>query len=184
MSRKPLKLARRDQYGRRINREHLPALAYGVPYLSIMIGSLLPMLVIAGAAPLVPPLGLMLLIAWRLLNPGILPVWAGVPLGMFDDLFSGAPFGSAILLWSLAMIAIEIIEARFPWRGFVQDWLTSAMILTAYIFISTVLSGARVNGAMLQAAVPELLLALLVFPFISRIVARLDRLRLMRVKPS
>ena len=37
---------------------------------------------------------------------------------MFDDLFSGQPMGSAMLLWSVAMIALEAIEQRFPWRGY------------------------------------------------------------------
>ncbi len=174
--------ARRDEYGSRINRQHSPLLAYGIPYASILLGSFLPTLVIASAVPLVPPLGLMLLVGWRLARPGILPVWAGFPLGMFDDLFSGFPFGSAILLWSMAMIAIEAIEARFPWRGFLQDWLTAAVILAAYMFVSTIMSGGKVGGAMIAAFTPQLLLSLLLFPIITRIVARLDRLRLMRVR--
>ena len=66
-----------------------------------------------------------MLLGWRMVRPGLLPLWAGAPLGAFDDLVSGQPFGSAILLWSLAMIAIELIETRFPWRGFWQDWFTA-----------------------------------------------------------
>lgn len=91
--------ARRDAYGPRINREHSPLVALTIPWLSIMVGSLLPMLFIATALPLVPPTGFLMLVAWRLVRPGLLPVWAGLPLGFFDDLFSGQPLGSAILLW-------------------------------------------------------------------------------------
>lgn len=176
--------ARRDQYGSRINRRHTPLLALGIPYASIMLGSLLPTLFIATAAPLVPPLGLMLLVAWRLLRPGILPVWIGFPLGMFDDLFSGAPFGSAMLLWSVAMISIETLEARFPWRGFLQDWLTSTLVLSAYILTSSLLSGGVIGRPMIEAMLPQLLLTAVMFPIVSRMVANLDRLRLMRVRSS
>ena len=49
--------ARRDRYGSKINRTHSPALAYAVPGVSILLGSLLPQLPIASAVPIVPPLG-------------------------------------------------------------------------------------------------------------------------------
>ena len=45
--------ARRDPYGSKINRTHSPALAYAVPWVSIMLGSLIPQLPIASAVPLV-----------------------------------------------------------------------------------------------------------------------------------
>src|SRR3546814_6157237 len=54
-------------------------------------------------------------------------MWSGAVLGAIDDRFSGQPFGSAILLWSLAMLVLEFVEARFPWRGFWQDWLTAGL---------------------------------------------------------
>ena len=85
--------ARSDHYGSRINRTQSPLRAGSVPYLSIMLGSLVPLLLIADVMPLLPPLGFLMLIAWRLMRPGLLPLWAGAPLGAFDDLVSGQPFG-------------------------------------------------------------------------------------------
>lgn len=172
--------ARRDEFGSRINRRHSGVLAYSVPYLSILLASLLPNFFIASAVPLIPPMGLMMLIGWRLVRPGIMPVWAGFPLGMWDDLFSGFPFGSAILLWSMTMVAIEALEARFPWHGFVQDWLIAGFILTTYLLVATLLSGGHGSFPMLLAIVPQLLLSLLLFPIISLMIARLDRIRLTR----
>lgn len=174
--------ARRDAYGRRINRAHSPALAYALPWGSIMIASLLPQLPIATAAPLMPPLGLMALLCWRFVRPGLMPVWCGFPLGMFNDLFSGQPFGSAILLWSVAMIVIEIVEARFPWRSFYSDWGVSSLIILAYLFAAAVFSGGSVTMHALVGIVPQALLAILLMPFLSRLVARLDRLRLTRFR--
>ncbi len=174
--------ARRDPYGSKINRAHSPLLAYAVPWASIMLGSLLPQLAIASAVPLMPPLGYLMLLGWRLVRPGLLPIWAGFPLGLFDDLFSGQPFGSAMLLWSLTMLALEIIETRFPWRGFVQDWIVAGVIATWYLVIAAVFSGARVSGTALVMLAPQLAVTLITFPLLARFVAVLDRLRLRRVR--
>ncbi len=174
--------ARRDEFGSRINRRHSSVVAYSIPYISILLASLVPMFFVASAVPLIPPMGLMMLIGWRLVRPGIMPVWVGFPLGMWDDLFSGFPFGSAILLWSMTMLAIEALEARFPWHNFVQDWVTAGLLLTTYLLIATLLSGGHGSFPMLQAIVPQLLLSLLLFPMIARMIALLDRMRLTRFR--
>ncbi|OBX20822.1 rod shape-determining protein MreD [Erythrobacter sp. QSSC1-22B] len=169
--------SRSDTYGRRINRSHSTVVATIVPYLSVLIASLTPMFFIATALPIIPPLGFMMLLAWRLVRPGLLPVWAGFPLGLFDDLFSGQPLGSAILLWSVAMIAIELIETRFPWRSFAQDWFTAGLILLVYVPAAMLVSGGELT---LVALGPQLMLSILVFPLFARLVARLDQMRLTR----
>ncbi len=174
--------ARRDEYGSRINRTHSPALAQIIPPVTVMFMSLLPAFVLTGSVPMMPPLGLMILLAWRIARPGMFPVWIGFPLGLFDDLFSGQPFGSAMLLWSLAMIGIELIEARFPWRSYMQDWMTMGAIIAIYLLAAAVLSGAAVSVPMLIALCPQFLIALLLLPVVSRLVAIFDRLRLRRVR--
>ncbi|GAA0278629.1 hypothetical protein GCM10009127_19550 [Alteraurantiacibacter aestuarii] len=174
--------ARRDAYGSKINRDHSPALVFGVPWITILLGSLTPMLPIIAPAPVVPPLGLLFLIAWRLLRPGLLPLWAGFPLGLFDDLFSGQPMGSGILLFSLAMIAIDLLEMRFPWRGFWQDWLTASLILIVYLCVAALVSGAQLTVIHLGVIVPQILLSIVLFPLVARIVSMLDRIRLLRVR--
>lgn len=174
--------SRSDAYGRRINRDHSVVLAHAVPWITIMVGSLVPIVPIASAVPLMPPLGFMLLIAWRLVRPGLLPLWAGFPLGLFDDLFSGQPLGSAILLWSIAMLAIEAVEARFPWRGFLLDWIAAAAVIALYLFVSAIFSGADVGSAVGFALIPQFAFSVLLFPLIARIVSALDRLRLLRIK--
>lgn len=174
--------ARSDIYGQRINREPYAWRVRSVPYLSIMVASLLPFLLIADVMPLLPSLGFLMLLGWRMVRPGLLPLWAGAPLGAFDDLISGQPFGSAIFLWSLAMIAIELIETRFPWRGFWQDWFTAGLIAVAYWLGALFLSGAPVTLEMLMVALPQALLAVLLYPITARMVANLDRFRLSRAR--
>ncbi len=174
--------ARSDIYGSRINRVHSPWRALGVPYLSIMLGSLAPVLLIADLMPLSPSFGFLLLLGWRMVRPGLLPLWAGAPLGAFDDLVSGQPFGSAIFLWSLAMIGLELIETRFPWRGFWQDWFTAAVMAVAYWLAALLVSGAKVSPELLAVALPQAVLSVLLYPIVARMVAGLDRFRLARAR--
>ncbi|UOR14932.1 rod shape-determining protein MreD [Qipengyuania aquimaris] len=174
--------ARSDAYGSRINRSHSPLLANIIPWASILIASLLPIFAVAAALPMVPPLGFMLLIAWRLVRPGLLPVWAGFPLGLFDDLYSGQPFGFAILTWSVVMLVIELIENRWPWRAFWQDWFTACILLSIYLLVGWLLSGATPTLHSLIGVVPQFVLSILIFPLIARMVGWFDDLRLRRWK--
>lgn len=174
--------ARSDIYGRQINRAPSPWRARSVPYVSVMLASLAPVLLLADVMPLAPPFGFLMLIGWRMVRPGLLPLWAGGPLGAFDDLVSGQPLGSAILLWSVALIAIELIETRFPWRGFWQDWYTASLLAVAYWLIALVVSGAPVTPEMVSVALPQALLSVLLYPILTRMVASLDRFRLKRAR--
>jgi rod shape-determining protein MreD len=174
--------ARRDAFGSKINRDHSPLLAFGLPWLSILLGSLTPLLPVIAPAPVLPPFAYLLLLAWRLMRPGLLPLWSGLPLGAFDDLYSGQPFGSAVLLFSLTMIGIELIDVRFPWRSFWQDWIIATGLIAAYLLLALVISGTRPTQADLVALAPQYLLSIVIFPVIARIVSMLDRLRLLRIR--
>lgn len=174
--------SRSDRYGSRINRTQSPVRAGSVPYIAIMLGSFLPTLLVADLMPLVPPLGFIMLLGWRIMRPGLLPVWCGALLGAFDDLISGQPFGSAVLMWSLAMIGLELLEARFPWRGFAQDWATAALAIVLYLLAAMAVSGAQISQPLLVAALPQALVAILMYPLIARIIAALDHFRLTRAR--
>ncbi len=147
-----------------------------------MIGSLLPFLLMADVMPIIPPVGFLMLLGWRIMRPGLLPLWVGVPLGAFDDLFSGQPYGSAILLWSLAMITLEAIETRFPWRGFWQDWFSAGLAVVIYIVAAMVVSGSQITVPMAIAAVPQIAISILLYPFLAQVIASLDRFRLSRTR--
>ena len=162
----------------RLNRVPSPVLAIAVPWVTIMLASLAPTLPLVASAPVLPPLGFMALLAWRQIRPGLLPVWAGLPLGMFDDLFSGQPFGSAAFLWSVAMLIYEFIEARFPWRSFAIDWLIAGATLVAYILFSAIIAVGNLPPPTMLALFPQMALAVLLFPLTGRAVARADQMRL------
>ena len=174
--------ARRDAFGTKINRDHMPVLAFGLPWVTILLASLTPLLPVIAPAPILPPMGFVMMLAWRLLRPGLLPLWAGAPLGAFDDLLSGQPFGSGILLFSLTMIAIELLDIRLPWRNFWQDWLVATGFIGLYLAAAALVSGAQIQGQQLGMLLPQFLLSAISFPIISRMVALLDRLRLLRIR--
>ncbi len=174
--------SRRDAYGSRINRDHSPLLIHLIPWASILLGCLVPYMPLVSAIPLVPPFGLLFMVGWRLVRPGLLPVWAGFPIGLFDDLFSGQPFGSGIVFFSLIMLAIEYVDTRFPWRSFWQDWLVAALAIIGYLLGSALFSGASVSVIAILSLGPQAVLSILAFPVIARIIGGLDRLRLLRVK--
>ena len=81
----------------------------GIPVASVMLGSLSPLMPLIATLPILPPFGFMILIAWRLLHRTVWPVWAAVPLGAFDDMLSGQPLGSAMILWTLAFFRARLV---------------------------------------------------------------------------
>ena len=167
--------------GKRINRAPSPLLATIVPWLSIALSSIVPGLVFIASAPVIPPFGFLAFLAWKQIRPGLLPMWAGLPLGLIDDLYSGQPFGSAILLWSLAMILLDLVEARIPWRNFALEWLFGGFLIAAYLVATLVLANAAGGSTGALLIVPQIIIAVLLYPMVGRVVAMLDRLRLLPI---
>jgi rod shape-determining protein MreD len=95
-----------------------------------------------------------------------------------DDLFSGQPFGSAGLLWSLAMLIVEIIDSRAVWRDYLQDWLIAALLITAVLLGGWWIAGIAHAAPEPTVLFPQIILSILLYPLVVRICARLDRWRL------
>ena len=159
-----------------------PVLSVGaraVPIVSTMVGSISPLLLpVVTQAPIVPPFGLLVLLAWRLMRPGFWAPWAPLPLGLFDDLASGQPVGSAMLSWTIAFLAIDMSERTLLWRDYVQDWFVAALAVTGCIlagYLFAILAGA---AAPISSVALQSLAAILVYPLVARLCARLDVWRL------
>lgn len=167
---------------RRITRAPSPVMAYVTPWATIMFASALCCWPFIAGTPLMPPLGFLVLLSWRQLHPGLLPVWAGLPLGFVDDLMSGQPMGCGIFTWSLAMLVLDMIEYRWPWRHFVVEWAVAAGMIVAYILVTALIANAAGGDSALVLLIPQLVLSVLLYPIIARFVARLDALRLVRYR--
>lgn len=147
-----------------------------IPILSVIAGSLLTILPMVATFPVLPPLGLMTLVAWRLLRPEAIKIWMPLPFGLFDDLVSGQPLGSAILLWTVSFLVIDLLDQRLMSRDFWQDWVLAsgaiAFCLLAGRLIATPLA-AHVDTFLLTQVVA----AVLLYPLVARFVAWLDSKR-------
>ena len=149
-----------------------------VPVVVTMIASLVSLLPLIATTPLIPPAGFMMLLAWRLLRPEIWPVWIGIPLGLFDDLISGQPIGTAVSLWTLTLLILDLIDSYIIWRDYWIDWLFAAATSTLYIFAGYWFSGLKGTPMNAVTLIPQILVSILAFPAFIRICVRLDRWRL------
>lgn len=166
------------EYESRFDREQSLLKMLAIPIASIVMASMVTTLPFMTSQPLLPPFGLLMLLAWRLMRPGLLPVWSGVPFGLVDDMFSGQPFGSAGLLWSLAMLAVEIIDSRAIWRDYMQDWLIASLLIIAVLLGGLWIAGMAHAAPDPVVLLPQMLLSILLYPLVVRICARLDSWRL------
>lgn len=153
-----------------------PRRARAVPWATVAGASALTVVPAVATLPLFPPLGLLMLLTWRLLARFSLRPWAAGPLGFFDDLVSGQPLGSAVLLWSICFIVIDVIEQRLSLRDFWQDWLIAGAL------IAFALAAGRLLAAPLDLSLAPLLgvqigVTVLLFPVAARVVAWIDRRR-------
>ncbi|MDF7774036.1 rod shape-determining protein MreD [Sphingomonas sp. AOB5] len=142
--------------------------------LSVMIGSLVTILPFIAGFAWLPPFGLLLLVGWRLHRADTLKVWAAVPLGLFDDMFSGQPLGSAMLLWTLCFIAIDILDTRLVWRDYWQDWLIASGSI-AFCLIFGRLIATPLDAHVETTLVLQIFISAALFPLITRYCAWLDR---------
>lgn len=153
-----------------------------VPIVSVMLASALPlMLPIVASSPVLPPLGLLFFLCWQLLRTEMWPVWIGLPLGLWDDLFSGQPIGTAVCLWTLASIAIHYFSQRIYWRGFFHDWGIAALLIAVIQSLAALIAhpGADV-GRVVGLVVPQIILSALLVPLFMRLTGKFDNFRLKR----
>lgn len=153
-----------------------------VPIATVMVGSALPlMLPLIANSPVLPPLGLLFFLCWQLLRTEMWPVWIGLPLGLWDDLFSGSPIGTAVGLWTVASIAIHYISQRIYWRGFFHDWAIGALLLGLIQATAALITHPDVHtGRVLGLVVPQIVISALLVPFFLRLTGKFDNFRLKR----
>jgi rod shape-determining protein MreD len=151
-----------------------------LPVVSTVIGSAVTLLPIVAGTPILPPFGLLMALAWRLLRPEMWPPWAALFLGLADDLLSGAPLGTAATLWTIAFLGFDMVDAQSMWRDYWLDWwLASVAILFCCLgdwLITDFVTGAGPVWTML----PTLAIGIIIFPGVAWICTRLDRWRLKR----
>jgi rod shape-determining protein MreD len=162
----------------RIGRTPSPARRFAVPVITTMVGSLAPVLPLIATTAIVPPFGLMVFLAWRALHRNIWPAWAGIFLGLWDDLFSGAELGTSVVLWTSLLLALDMLDRRLIWRDAFQEWGIAALLIAAYLLFAYQIGGAVAGWYGVTLMLPQMLIAALMFPPVMRVCDRLDQWRL------
>jgi len=157
----------------------LPARAWIVPIVSTVLGSALAALLpYVALSPSLPPFGLLMLLGWRLLRPELWRVWIALPLGLADDLLSGRPPGSAMTLWTLIFLVLDMVDSRFLWRDHWQDWLLAGVAITFAIAGGWAIAAFQGGGGTIWIVIPQIVMTIFCFPPAERLCAVLDRWRL------
>ncbi|WP_443972130.1 rod shape-determining protein MreD [Sphingobium sp. CR28] len=162
----------------RLGRQRTPFRIKATPIISVMLASLATALPIVAQSPILPPFGLMLFLAWRLLRPELWPVWIGLPLGAFDDLASGQPLGTGMVLWTLILLGIELDSRRHLFRDYLQDWLIAAVAIAVWLVGGGLIVRLSGHGGPVVQLLPQIGYSILLFPLVVRVCATLDRWRL------
>jgi rod shape-determining protein MreD len=150
--------------------------ARAAPAISVMAGSLVTIFPVITGFPLLPPFGLLVLLGWRLSRQDSLPIWAPLPLGLFDDLLSGQPFGSAMLFWTVSILVIDLLDQRLVWRDFWQDWLLAAGAI-AFCLIMGRLVATPLNAHVDTVLMLQIMISMMLYPLIAQLCAWIERTR-------
>ena len=158
----------------------LPPRAYIVPVASTVAGSALAALPLVADAPILPPFGLLMALSWRLLRSEIWRAWMALPLGLADDLLTGAPLGSAVILLTACFLIFDVMDNRLIWRDYWQDWLITAAALAFCLAGGWLIVRFDGGGGPIRLIAPQLIIAIFCVPMVARLCAALDRWRLQR----
>ena len=165
--------------GKALNRGPVRGAAFA-PAISVAVASLLSTLPIVSLSGWWPSFGLLMFVAWRMLRADAWPAWWAAPLGLFNDLMTGAPIGMSMALWTAIMLIMDLVDRRTQWRDYWIEWAVASLLIAASAWVEaevSSMSGAPVRAAM---AIPAALIEILTFPLAAYVAVRIDRWRLGR----
>jgi rod shape-determining protein MreD len=151
-----------------------------VPLVTTLLAILLGLFPLVVTTPLLPDIGFLVLLTWRLLRPEIWVPVVALGLGLFDDLVSGHPLGQSMALWTSIFLAFDILDHRIDYKDFWFDWFYAAIAIffhVAGIWYIAVLMDSHTPFTQL---LPQIGFTILAYPVMARMVLGLDRWRLAR----
>ena len=151
-----------------------------VPAASVVAATLLNALPIVSTSGWYPDFGYLLLLAWRLLRADPWPAWWAAPLGLVNDLFTGSPIGFSIALWSVTMLALELIDRRTMWRDYWIEWVLAAVLIAIDQGLQWRVAQAVGAAPEISRMAPPLIISVCAFPIFAWIISRVDAWRLGR----
>jgi rod shape-determining protein MreD len=163
--------------GRRIGQGPRPE-ARWVPAATVAAASLLSALPVVTVSGWYPDLAFLALLAWRLLRADPWPSWWAAPLGLFNDLATGAPIGFSVTLWTAASLLLDLVDRRTMWRDYWTEWALAAALVFLYELAEWRVASLMSAPLPFSSLLAPVVIATLSFPVIAWVAARLDRWRL------
>ena len=151
-----------------------------VPVVSTLAAASLVILPIIVSTPIVPDLGFMVLVAWRLLRPELWTAQAALPFGFFNDLIAGHPIGQSMALWTMTFLILDVIDSRAIYRDYWMDWLIASVLILFNAAGGWLVARAMGSQAEFGILWPQIGLSVLAYPVVARLVGALDRWRVSR----
>lgn len=150
-----------------------------IPAATVLAASSVAILPVVSLEGWWPSLGLLMLVAWRMHRADAWPAWWAAPLGFFNDLVTpGLPIGFSVTFWPALMLAMDLVDRRTEWRGYIVEWVMAgalvAIVATAEWWIAALMDA---PVSYLQVT-PAIAIEILLFPVALILVERLDRWRL------
>ena len=158
--------------------DRLPVQLWLTPVLTTVLGSMVALVPIVVQTPWLPPFGLLMALGWRLLRPEMWGAWIALPLGLIDDLIGGAAIGTAMTLWTIAFLGLEMAEQRVVWRDMWFNWRLASGAILFCVAGAWALAWLVGGAGPWWLIVPQGLLSILCFPAVMRITWLIDRWRL------
>jgi rod shape-determining protein MreD len=146
----------------------------------VVAASMLSALPIVSTSGWYPEFGFLALIAWRLLRSDPWPAWWAAPLGLANDLITGAPIGLSVALWTVTMILLDLVDRRTIWRDYWIEWALAALLLLLSETIEWWIAEMMDASLPFVSIMPPLLISIFAFPIAAWAVARIDHWRLGR----
>ena len=150
------------------------------PAVSVVAASFLAALPIVTSSGWYPDFWFLALISWRLLRSDPWPAWWAAPMGLANDLITGAPIGLSVALWSATMLALDLIDRRTMWRDYRTEWVLAAVLITIDEWVQWRIAKLLDASPPIGQMAPPLVISICVFPLCAWIVSRIDAWRLGR----
>lgn len=148
---------------------------YAVPALTSIALLLLMLAPLPLVVPIMPHLGLLGVLAWAMLQPGLMPPWVAFFVGAMADLLFGQPLGVNATLFAVAAGGMRLVESRVGRHGHGFDWAVAAAVMLAVMACTgplMALAGRPVSVVPILWQWPA---TLMVWPLVVRVAAAVQR---------
>ena len=83
-----------------------------------------------------------------------------------------------MMLWTLALLGLDLLDRRMIWRDFRQEWGIAGGLIIAVLLVQLLISYANGGATNPLFLIPQMTISVLAFPMVARICSVLDLWRL------